>query len=529
MVHRKKRSHRKAKSRSHDRQVTRNEDSESSDVRSNNDTESDEDEEKENVVLKKDKKIEKNLGDLHAPNNSDIVRDETEKVGEERGVVSSESPEIAFESTELQTQSFAESGYGAREREEFVIDDGGLEGMCEGVESGGEDGVGVIGDGVEMEEPSGVLWGENSETVIIEGYGGHQTNTGEVVITQENMEEDDEEQGERETEGTADTLSETLAREPERKPEREPEREPEPERTLEREPEREPEPEPEGEREPERTLEREPEREPELETEPEPEKESELSREEREMATSEVRGSPLTALSLDQELRDLELRRSTSPDSKTVLDPDQLRGLPWKPPTPFDREFPVGFVPDRTSQNPFDQLEAGLAPSHVDHNHLAQIERERRQNPFGESPSPTSPLTPSPPHSDNNLATPTTNSAHKPLSAPSHPHQPHSQTITNSKNPFDSACDPAQATPTPPTSPTSSDFISGGETPSSTSHQTGGEGERRVARTESLEWSVYMEENMVDLPGGVASSELALDEDYYSAEVCYVCVCVGGG
>ena len=233
---------------------------------------------------------------------------------------------------------------------------------------------------------------------------------------------------------------------------------------------------------------------------------------EREKGDGEmVRGQEPTALSLEQEFESLELRQSTSPDSRPlVVDPDQLgMGSPLQLQTPFDRDCPDS-VPNRASTNLFDKLEQDLGSDqgghthqgdhdhHEDHTHQGdhthssreeEEHGERGQNPF-DSPS-------SPPH----MVTPTTDPAH-----------PATQPQTTTTNPFDSA----PATPSLPTSPTSSDFLSG-EAPQSAARYE--EGELRASRADSLEWSLYLEQNMIDLPGGVASSELALEEDHYSAEV----------
>ena len=220
--------------------------------------------------------------------------------------------------------------------------------------------------------------------------------------------------------------------------------------------------------------------------------EEEREEKDREEGTS----SEVEATTVPLERREpqiLESRQIPSPDSRPfAVTPNQLgTGSPLQLlPTPFNLDS----IPDQTSKNPFDQLEQGLVG---DHTYL------RGRNPFNNSPP------------DKDLPTPTADSAQNGF-LPTPSSQPHPTTMTN---PFDSTHD----TPSPSlSSPSSSDFR--GKSPSLAGRQEGRGGERRVSRADSLEWSIYMEQNMVDLPGGVASSELALEEDYYSAEVC-VCVC----
>ena len=214
------------------------------------------------------------------------------------------------------------------------------------------------------------------------------------------------------------------------------------------------------------------------------------------------------------ESHDLVEASRQSPDSRPVVaSPDHLRMGP-----PLQLREPVNLdLPDTVSnrKQPFE-----------DHTH--SIYDQINRNPFDDSSS----LTPSPPHTppppDKDLATPTANDSVQNGFLPTLINQPPHPTTTTT-NPFDSPC----ATPSPPlTSPSSSDFFRG-ESPSlahrqgeslAHCHEGEGGGKRRVLRADSLEWSLYMEQNMVDLPGGVASSELALEEDHYSPEVC-VCVC----
>ena len=225
-----------------------------------------------------------------------------------------------------------------------------------------------------------------------------------------------------------------------------------------------------------------------MEGENEEEEREEKDREESTCSEMEATTVPLEM----REPQILESRQIPSPDSRPVAAiPNQFgTGSPLQLlPTPFNLDS----VPDQTSKNPFDQLEQGLVG---DHTYL------RVRNPFDNSPP------------DKDLATPTADSAQNGF-LPTPSSQPHPTTI----NPFDSTRD----TPSPSLSSLSSSDYFRGKSPSLAGRQEGGGGERRVSRADSLEWSIYMEQNMVDMPGGVATSELALEEDYYSAEVC-VCV-----
>lgn len=231
-------------------------------------------------------------------------------------------------------------------------------------------------------------------------------------------------------------------------------------------------------------------------------------KEEREPEEEEEREEDeLEPTTVEREPEVVESRLSQSPSSRpAVVSPDQFgTRSPLQSPSLMNQKFPDALC-GQTSKNPFDLLEQDFIGDHT-HSRLEEEEhRERGRNPFDDSPN-TSP----------DLAPPTTDSAQNGL-LPALSNQLSHPQITTS-NPFDSARD----TPSPPlTSPTSSDFL-GGETPSLAGHQEeerGGGGGGRVLRSDSLEWSLYMEQNMVDLPGGGALSELALEEDHYSAEVC---------
>ncbi|CAI8052794.1 Differentially expressed in FDCP 8 homolog A [Geodia barretti] len=221
-----------------------------------------------------------------------------------------------------------------------------------------------------------------------------------------------------------------------------------------------------------------------MEGENEEEEREEKDREESTCSEMEATTVPLEM----REPQILESRQIPSPDSRPVAAiPNQFgTGSPLQLlPTPFNLDS----VPDQTSKNPFDQLEQGLVG---DHTYL------RVRNPFDNSPP------------DKDLATPTADSAQNGF-LPTPSSQPHPTTI----NPFDSTRD----TPSPSLSSLSSSDYFRGKSPSLAGRQEGGGGERRVSRADSLEWSIYMEQNMVDMPGGVATSELALEEDYYSAEL----------
>ena len=188
-------------------------------------------------------------------------------------------------------------------------------------------------------------------------------------------------------------------------------------------------------------------------------------------------------------------------------------------------------VSERISTNPFDQLEQDSPPHETtDHLHdVPYVTQEKSmysgRNPFDDLPPhslPPSPSHPPPPvYDDDDFTTPTADNIRTPDFPPptlnlSHPHTTTTTTTTDIA--------PAPATPSPPDSSTSSDFLSEYVPMSSCRQQpssemmTGDGVGRRVTRTDSLEWSMYIEQNMAD---GVddSSPTLQLEEDYYSAEV----------
>ena len=141
-------------------------------------------------------------------------------------------------------------------------------------------------------------------------------------------------------------------------------------------------------------------------------------------------------------------------------------------------------------------------------------ERISSTNPFDQPPPPV--------YDDDDFTTPTADNIRTPDFPPPTLNLSHPHTTTT-----DIA--PAPATPSPPDSSTSSDFLSEYVPMPSCRQQpspemmTGDGVGRRVSRTDSLEWSMYIEQNMAD---GVddSSPTLQLEEDYYSAEV-YIYTC----
>lgn len=162
---------------------------------------------------------------------------------------------------------------------------------------------------------------------------------------------------------------------------------------------------------------------------------------------------------------------------------------------------------DQNSKNPFDLLED---EGNVELSSGPQDTAGRR-NPF-DSPEPADPptLTSVSPLLAQLWDNSDTLDTHTPPSPPppqSHPH----------RNPFDSP-------PSPPVSPTSSDFFN--EAVPTSLGQRSDEICLRTSRSDSMEWSVYMEETLGD--SETLLSSLQLDENHYSPEVWRtLCISVG--
>ena len=158
---------------------------------------------------------------------------------------------------------------------------------------------------------------------------------------------------------------------------------------------------------------------------------------------------------------------------------------------------------DQNSKNPFDLLGDDLDVDNVDISSEPQNMAGSR-NPF-DSPEPADPptLTSVSPSSAPLGVDSDTLDTHGPPSPPppqSHPH----------RNPFGSS-------PSPPASPTSSDFFNEA-VPTSAGHR-GDEIWPKSSRSDSLEWSMLMEETLEEADSEALLSSLQLDENHYSPEV----------
>ena len=158
---------------------------------------------------------------------------------------------------------------------------------------------------------------------------------------------------------------------------------------------------------------------------------------------------------------------------------------------------------DQNSKNPFDLLEDDLDVGNVDMSSEPQ-DMAGSRNPF-DSPEPADPPTltsVSPPSAPLGVDSDTLDT-HSPPSPPppqSHPH----------RNPFGSS-------PSPPASPTSSDLFNEA-VPTSAGHR-GDEIWPKSSRSDSLEWSMLMEETLEEADSETLLSSLQLDENHYSPEV----------
>ena len=196
--------------------------------------------------------------------------------------------------------------------------------------------------------------------------------------------------------------------------------------------------------------------------------------------------------------------------------------LPHPPPPEDDLVTPTTNNPPLSS---FPSL-----PPHQSHTpHHTAIIITTTTNPFDNSP--VSCAEHSPPTTNPFDDPPRPPSDHSPTTNPfDDPHAPCTECSPQTTNPFDDPPVPL-AERSPPTSPTSSDFFNSEGTPTSFPHHISlgkedgegeGEGPWRGSRTDSLEWSMYMEQTLADEQDGDGTdllSSLQLDEDYYSAEV----------